>query len=345
MKKKINCLILILLLFLLSACSSHSGQNKDLLPSATQNEIPSDLLPTALDALQSSQSISATLYFRFHQQPYLASEIQKIAAATNESLEKQVAQALVSGPSGTTTELASLFPEQTQVINTISQGNTLLITFSSGLLSPYGDVPEGWQHDDFWRQEVPLRRKLAMDSLAASIMETFRYDTIQVLVEPTQDSTSSSMRLQNSYYQDASLLNGTAPALVYDTSSLLTPSATSRIILSAWENKDWENLYPYISTKDHWDLSFKPTFEQIRNELASVPALIKYAISDASPSGNRQFCSFGLSFSTQSSPEASTVHKNTVFRLIRENNIWKISFSDLRILMGYASDFQGDAVQ
>lgn len=344
MKNKNIVSIFLVLVFIFPFFSFADGTDEadPALEPTAQNQMFTSSSPLpAYDVVNSSKELNATLFFRFHHQEYLACETQKITLTSNESLEKKVVEALLNGPSGSTTELVSLFPEETQVINTISQGNTLLITFSSGLLSNYLDQPTDWQGDDFWRVEISLRRKLAMTSLAATIMETFRYDTVQVLVEPT-GSENSSMRLQNSYYQNPILVNGTAPALFYDSEYILTPLLTAQIILSAWESKDWEALYPFISMKDHWDLSFKPTFEQIRSELISAPALINFSLSPSSPSGDGQLCAFALDYTVQTHPELPSNQKNTVLRLIRENNIWKISFSDLKTLMGYSYHFQGD---
>ena len=313
--------ILFLLFFFASSLQPSFGES-NLLSGETQSLQPYD------------QEIEATLYFRFQKQASLASESRFITATVNESLEKKTIEALLSGPVNATTELSPLFPEQTQVLNTIAQDNTLLITFNSALLVPYNDEPANWQAQPYWQKEVPLRRKLAMDSLVATICESFRYDKVQVLVEPSL-ANSDSMRLQNSYFLDSSLLNGTAPLFTYQSRYLLTPVATAESILIAWQQRDWESLYPFVSLKDHWDLSFRPSFEDICTQWVSSPTLIDYHLSSPSSSANGQHCFFSFSCQFQPSPEDRVKSKDTVFRLIRENGIWKISFSDLGQIMEY----------
>ncbi|NLB91103.1 MAG: GerMN domain-containing protein, partial [Clostridiales bacterium] len=313
--------ILVLLSFLLTACNTTSS------PPTIKNENTTETALNSIDITkveplfsipESQQSVEASLYFRFQNQPALAGESRFIEASINESLEKKVIDALLTGPSSATTELSSLFPDQTQVVNTISQGDTLLITFNSALLNFYSDEPENWQTDPYWRKEVPMRRKLAMNSLVATICESFRYQKIQILVEPTDESTSS-MRMQNSYYLDSSLPNGTAAPLVYNSQYLLTPGLTADYILSAWKNRDWESLYPFISMKDHWDQSIKPNYEQICRQLALSDTVIDYTLSFVSSSENGMYSFFAFTCQSQSSPEELPKNNNTIFRLIREN--------------------------
>lgn len=332
-------------IFFLSACSpSRSdedgpGKQEELL-SPLENSSP--IVNTS--SSDSFQSVEATLYFRFRESDKLASESRTITASTSESLEKKVIEALIAGPSSATTELSSLFSDQTQVINTIAQEDMLIITFSDDLLKRYSDQPDSWFENEYWQVEAPLRKKLAMDSLAASIIESFRYQRVQILVQSSLGEKAST-RLQYSYYLDPSLPNGTVPVLYYDLTNILTPYHSAQIILDAWQQKDWAALYPYVSIKDGLDLSLKPNYEEICDYWISASSLNQYTLSQASISDSGQQCSFSLKSEIHPTLEGPPQERTNALRLSKENGIWKVSFSDLGLLMGYDTTQEGGSNQ
>ena len=180
-----------------------------------------------------------------------------------------------------------------------------------------------------------------MESLVASLAETFRYQQIQIMIQP-KDTTQRSFRLQNSCYQNETLPNGIAPSLFYDTSHILTHFDTASIILDAWKAKDWETLYPFVSTKDYWDLALKPTYEQICRYWVTSYSLNHFSLSLPVVSHNGQQCFFPLSYQVKSFIEGPQKNIDGVLKLTKENGLWKISFSDLKILMGFSAVNEGE---
>lgn len=275
---------------------------------------------------------TATLYFRFGREPMLASEARELSVSLNESAEKAVVQALLDGPGAGVPELVRLFPEQVQVLSAVSQEGILYITFNEALLRPYADEPNDWQVREEWRTEVPLRRRLAMAGLTATIIENFPYQSVQVLVQQRGD-VSTSLRLENAYFHSQELSGGLAAPFKRDESLLLTQRNTVLAILGAWQEKDWSRLYQYVSSGGASGSEERPSTQNAFLRWDQAAALTKYGATGGSVShdGSRAVVSVDITLARGGEPEQSLAAWPVM--LTRERGIWKVSFEQLTALM------------
>ena len=118
-------LLLALTAALLSACSLGGGTPVSPAPSST--------VPAAEAPAEMQRQGTATLYFRYLDEPYLAPETRVVNQTPSRPYEQVLISALLSGPTGH--DLTALFPPGTRVISTTRQGRTLFITFSQELLN------------------------------------------------------------------------------------------------------------------------------------------------------------------------------------------------------------------
>ena len=102
----------------------------------------------------------------------LAAERRTVSRLPNEPYETALLRLLLEGPSLDAPALRGLFPAGTRVISTSRQGEMLFVTLSYQLMNGYSDEPSNWRSDTAWAQEVPLRRRLAMQAIAATVTET-----------------------------------------------------------------------------------------------------------------------------------------------------------------------------
>ena len=209
-----------------------------------------------------------------------------------------------------------------KVISTARQGRTLFVTLSQELLNGYTDEPEDWQQDPSWSAEVPLRRRLCIQSLVATVTENCDVDRVQILVE--QSSASGSMRLKESYYcltDDDSLL--TDP-VARDESLLLTPACTLNTVMTLWLRRDWSRLYCYIASADPDDGTAAPTLEQFIARMEALPMLTDWSAEGGSVSTDGSTVLYSLTLTGQDGL------RNTVsFRLSRIGGIWLTSAARL----------------
>ncbi len=286
--------------------------------------------PLANEKNRDTQTV--TLFFRYGREPMLAGEARVLSISQNESEEKALVQALLDGPGAGSTELTRLFPNQVRVLNTVSQGDVLFVTFNDALLKPYADEPNDWQDRDDWLREVPLRRRLAMAGLTASIMENFSYHSVQVLVQQRSD-VSTSLRLENTYFHDKSLPHGLAAPFAREETLLLTQENTIRTIIEAWQEKDWSRLYLYVSSFNQLTGQPRPSMETAFLQWDQAPAITGFDTTggSVSPDGSRAVMSADLTMVMGNGQEMK--FSALPVKLLRDKGIWKISYEQLMTLM------------
>jgi hypothetical protein len=225
-----------------------------------------------------------------------------------------------------------LFPDQVRVLNTVPQGDVLFVTFNDALLKPYADEPTDWQSRDDWLREVPLRRRLAMAGLTASITENFSYHSVQVLVQQRSD-VSTSLRLENSYFHDVSNKNGLAAPFTREEAFLLTQENTMNTIFSTWQEKDWSRLYLYVAAFNQLTGQPRPSMETAFLQWDQAPAITGFDTTggSVSPDGSRAVMSIDLKLVMGNGQEAKFSAYPVM--LFRDRGIWKISYEQLKALM------------
>lgn len=286
--------------------------------------------PLANENNRDAQTV--TLYFRYGREPMLAGENRVLSVSPNESAEKALVQALLDGPGAGSTELNRLFPDKVQVLNTVSQGEVLYVTFSDALLRPYADEPNDWQAREDWRREVKLRRRLAMAGLTASVTENFPYHSVQVLVQQRSD-VSTSLRLENAYFHDENMPGGLASPFKREESLLLTQENTLRTVIAAWQEKDWSRLYLYVAAYNPFSGQPRPSMDTAFSQWDRAPAVTGYDTTGGSVShdGFRAVVSADLTMVLGGGQETS--FSTYPVKLFRDRGIWKIPYEQLMALM------------
>ena len=311
------------LLALLLICLLLTGCSRDLLapdaaPDAAQIPAP------AVTGLPENEDL-ATLWFRFGEEPLLAPESRIIRHSRTQGHAMAILQALLSGPDAAAGDLRSLFPQGTQVLSCTQSGNVMFVMLSRHVMNRYADEPENWRDQPEWAAEVPLRRELAMQSIAATLTENCDVESVVILVE---QSDTDSLRLRQSYY---TLDGNTALAapLCRDESLLLTPARTAEIILQCWQERDFPRLYRYLAARDPLTGADRPEEADFLALMADAPHLLRAHAEGGSVSIGGSTAVFTLSGAwLDSSSEAPFT--GMTFRLTREQGIWRVGLSQLR---------------
>lgn len=309
-------LLPLLLCLLLTGCTS------DPLLSMAVPGSP-ELPAPAVTGLPESEDL-ATLWFRFGTEPFLAPETRVITHSRTEGHAVAILQALISGPGAASAGLTGLFPQGTQVISCTQSGNVMFVMLSRHIMNGYADEPAAWQSDPYWAAEVPLRRELAMQSIAATLTENCSVDSVVILVE---HAGSDSLRLRQSYY---TLEKDDTPAapLRRDESLLLTPVRTAEAVLQCWQDGDFARLYRYLAA-DPADGTALPEENEFLTMAADLPRLLYAEANGGSISITGNSAVFTVS-GAWVEDGAEVPFTGMILRLTREQGVWKLPLSQLR---------------
>lgn len=291
------------------------------IPGLTQKLHPASASQTNVDVIQ------ASLYYRYLDEPMLAAETRILTIPRDESTELGIVKALLEGPSAGHSDLRRLFPKSVIVESVTSRDNILFITLNEALLTD-DKIPADWQSRSEWVTEAPLFRKLAIQSLVATLTESFPYTGVQILVHQTSQ-VQNSLRLDNSYFLDGS--QGLSEPQSRDESLLLTPQNTILRLLTAWQAGDIATLYAYLANAD--DGQPKPSYQDFALQLDMLPTLAGVAIGGGgSISADGQRAVITAELTILRNGDLFTYVGYPLF-LVRENDIWKINYSQLEKLL------------
>lgn len=299
-------LLLLLFALLLTGCAAHPL-------SETAQPLPPEIeapLPIAPDTLASSDTV--TLWFRYLDEPLLAPETRALSLSPDQPMEYALISALLAGPDIQSTELTELFPAGTRLLSTVRQGRTLFVTLSREIMNGYPDEPVDGQNDPYWAAEMPLRRRLCMQSLIATVTENCDVDVVQVLLEQRGEVTDS-LRLRQRYYLDTDDDQLLADPLARDDSLLLSPGTAMTTILSLWQQRDWTRLSRYVITGDE---------DALTDAFDGLPGLLDFSLSGPTISGRT--ATFTLTATVRGATGTST-RADRVLRLQEERGLWRIT--------------------
>ncbi len=310
--RKQSFIFVMLLCALLSGCAR---QTSPLSPVLTTDAA----IPAVNTQAARPETTSATLWFRFTDEPCLAPESRTIETSPTMKYETALLAALVDGPASATDELSGLFPPGTEVLGTYITGRMLFVTLSREIMDAIPGEPANWQSSEAWAREVPLRRALAMQSIAATATENCDVDAVVILVEQS-DAVTNSLRLRQSYYCDGSDGDALADLLYRDEAMLLTPNRAAEIVLQSWHERDFARLYKYVARDG------RPDEAAFLADMAGLAHLTEVNCSGGSVDGRKAIFTLNGWYLVNGTEVAL---ENVTLRLIREDGLWRIPLSEL----------------
>ena len=313
------------LLPLLLCCLLLAGCTRDPLEPMVTATNEASLPAPAVAGLPMRKS-RATLLFRYGEEPLLAAETREISTARTESYAFSLMSALLNGPSAASTELEGLFPSGTRVISVHQSGRLMFVTLSRHIMNGFPDEPGSWRDQADWAIEVPLRRELAMQSIAATLTENCDVDQVIILVEQT-DAATDSLRLRQGYYT----LDGStslAEPLQRDERLLLSPARTAEVILQCWQESDWTRLYRYIAHHDPATGDPRPEESAFVQQMTVLPHLLRAEAQGGNVSEDGRSAVFTVNGAWLANGAEAPL-SGMVLRLIREGCVWRVGLSQL----------------
>jgi hypothetical protein len=303
--------ILLAAALMLSGCAPEHRDNTDNTP---------DINPKA--EAMSKDTVDVALYFCYGGEKLLAAETRAIDVPVSATLESAVVNALISGPSARRNELSGLFCEGVKLAGIDSNGDILFVTFNEEFVSTQPAEDELVLES----ASVPEQKLLALESVAATIVEMGTYSSVQIEVDRGSGTSERITQAEAGISETSTEVLG---PLERNKDLILTPENTLEQALDAFKKKDWTRLYNFTAYTNP-DGTQKPDSD-VFSETLSAPGnvLEAYSIEDYNVSYDGQTAMVFLNF-TITTREGDTVPgKSVAVTLTRESYIWKVSYQSI----------------
>jgi hypothetical protein len=286
-------------------------------PAASANT--PDINPQAEAA--NKDTVDVALYFCYNGEGLLAAETRTIDVPVSATMESAVVKALLAGPSAGQSALYGLFWEGVSLVGTDTNGDILFVTLSEEFVSTQ---PEG-SALALDSGSAAEQKYLALESIAATIVEMGTYSSVQIEVDR---GTGVSSRITQAEAGKTESSESLEP-LSRNKEIILTPRNTLEQALDAFNKKDWTRLYDFTAYTSP-DGTMKPDSEAFSQTLSAPGnALETYSIEDSNVSYDGQRAVVLLNC-TIKAREGDVVERNNIaVVLLRESYIWKVSYTSV----------------
>lgn len=274
-----------------------------------------------------------TLYFGYTGQGYLVSEQHTLSISDGKQVEAEVVRALISGPANKSNELEALINPQTRVVSITSNKDYIYITLSKEFLEPV-NMPANWQEDAGLTNQVNQMRRLAVYSIVNTVTELGKFSRVQILVDVNgtgegQRPTRQMMGFVNDGTDPQQLME----PLMRENKVILCPSNMMELVLTAFGNKEWKKVDGYIAQADPNDVSRPVSGEMIAALSLANLTLLGHSVVSEQIANDGQTAVVTVSYEVQSRDGNRFSNENVPLRMIREDGIWKVSYSSVYQLL------------
>lgn len=283
--------------------------------------------------LGQTDQVRVTLYFRHGVTSYLGQEAVEISVPRDSTMEKAIVSALLDGPDARHSELTDVFTEGTRVLETRRDGDTVIVTLSHEFLLPPAGAPEDWQEETYWAQEIPLRRRLALESIVLSLTEDARCRSVQLLISP-EDGVEGQRVPKAAFYPELADVSVMLEPMTRNENAIFTPRAAAVSALLLWQAKDYQTLYAMLGVSPYAEAVQMPAQGEFAQGAAeNAASLLAFNVSggNVSPEGLRATVTIDLQYADVQGRRVRLT--GVPLALYREHDNWKISYSDMCALM------------
>jgi hypothetical protein len=311
--KKLMAGILLVALAAAAGCTGGGAQTVD-------KNLP-DINPNAESANKDKASVA--LYFSYNREPLLAAEAATVNVPVSEPLEAAVVRALIAGPSVNRTELSGLFWGNVRLVGVENNADILFVTLSEEFVSTDPEKPvleEGTAAD---------QKRLAICSIVNTIVEMGTYSRVQIYVDRQAAGAAQRITRQEAGWQYGGNENEHLDLLGRMSELILTPNNTLAEALESLKKKDWTRLYNFTAYTSP-DGSVKPDSKAFSEMLADKGNVLEsFDVTDANVSSDGQKAVVMLDYVMKTREGDVIDPTNIPVVLLREEDIWKISYTSL----------------
>lgn len=266
------------------------------------------------------REVSADLYFRLTDEPYLVKVTRNISVRANESRENAILRALLNGPPPLSNGVSGVLTESARVISVQLDGGILYVTMSREFIETDKNAGS--------REEIDELLRLRVFALVNSLTASGSADRIQILID--LDNSGTGLRVQRGmlglHTEDTASSQLLEP-LKFNSGIVVDSGKIADLALSHIRDGEYERAYNLFAQSESGGFQ-RPSYAAFETELKSLGALRDYKIISFRPPDSQELsASVNLDF-VYTDGSAKTVNQ-AILNLYREGDLIKVGYNSL----------------
>ena len=295
-------------------------------------QIQNTVAPTTVPVMPDQQNEDVyqyDLYFGYQDATALVAQQGQVVVSESKQVEVALLEGLIAGPASGS-GLERLIDAQTTVQSVTSSRDYLYVVFSREFLNPIG-VSDGWENDADMVELVQRQRQMAVWSVVNTLTELGRYSRIQIMIDvdgsgegqrPTRYMLGFSENAEDTTLMESLARND---AVIYDAKMALVSA------MEALGKQDYKHLMTLIATQEDQN---RPDDTSLMTSLSGAGlVLITYSLVSSQTSVDGQSALIMVDYEVQLQDGSHQQRTDAPIRMVRENNVWKISYQSINQLL------------
>lgn len=305
--KKLLCLFLAAALLFCAACQAQEPEQ----------EIQID--PTS--GSENRKDTYVALYFADTEYSMLVREVRKTKVSVDANVEKKVLEELLLGPS-IPISMAQIINPDTQVVRLKQEGRVLTVVLSKEFLD--------WSFIENTRpiEESNAVKQLAVYSVINTLVEATGCPQVQILVDRESDGTGQRINLSEIGMGSAGVLE----PMGRNAELVLSAQKTMEQILTNLKERNYAAVYNYLAYGNEAERPSENAFVSWCQNSGVV--LDYFQVTEMLEQSSQGSALLMVNYSLKQGTSLRSQYAYPL-RLVQENSIWKIRFSDLEKFMEY----------
>ncbi len=266
---------------------------------------------------------SVLLYFADKEYTMLVGEERVVDVPVSQRLEYSVLHELIAGPVITGAYFNQILNPETDIISISESENVLSITLSSEFLDwsfiTYPDVSGN----------LDMIKRLAVYSVVNTVIEASGCSRVQLLVDREGSGTGQRIYLNEIGMGESGVLE----PLGRNSFITMTAVYVLESVAEALISREYAGAYAYIASADA-EGNISPEESAFVNAMQESEILLEeFSVVEVVESVNSDRLLLMVDYVTDSPTAGRKVHENVPVQMIKENSIWKITYTQVQSLL------------
>ncbi len=264
--------------------------------------------------------LKCMVYFRYEDKNYLVGQQHLVSVPETKRAEEVFLQELIAGPKTTSNVLQPVINPNTRIVSVSDNNGLLFVTLSSHFLTPLSGVPENWQQSEEWSASVMRQRRLALYAIVNTLTQTGKYSKVQLYIDYNDNEQG-----ERPTRGEMGVLGGSGESLLEpigrNAQIILEADTSVMLFLQSFTEKNWTEAAKYVQSDNDDEAKTELIDEFSRQDLT----LIEYEVTSMTTAYDGQSSIVTINYFIRSKDGVEYENTNVSLKVIRLDDIWKIS--------------------